>query len=417
MDVHRGRNGGGQLVGRGDGAVAHEAAAHVGRGRRRRRAAGRPAAARRAHPAARRRPPCRRGRPRRARSRSSGPSPATATCSGPATCASAAVSQCPAKRGCSRRRVPAPCSAASAASRYRPPSVGQHRRREQRRGQRGAPARRRVVGDLAGPVQQRLRVVGGVVGRRLPSTKCARATSSSSVAAASHRGAPVAWCSASRPSASAAWSSSTPAAAPTTPSREERRSRPSTTWRSNSRSAARAAAATHSGRSSAAPALRERDDRQPVPRRDHLVVARGLRTLGARGQQRGLHAAPAHGIGRVDRELQRGGAVLERAAVGDREQLRGPGAVLGAQHVAELGGGPGVGLALDAVGVGVERGREAALGGDQVAEQEPGRLVGHAQGERRAGDPVQVRVDRGAAARCRRASSRSAAPPSCASTL
>jgi len=140
------------------------------------------------------------------------------------------------------------------------------------------------------------------------------------------------------------------------------------------------------------PALRERDDRQPVPGRDHLVVARGLRALGARGQQRGLHAGPAHGIGRVDGELQRGGAVLERAAVGDREQLRGPGAVLGAQHVAELGGGPGVGLALDAVGVGVERGREAALGRGEVAEEERGRLVGHAQGERRTGDPVQVRV-------------------------
>ena len=84
--------------------------------------------------------------------------------------------------------------------------------------------------------------------------------------------------------------------------------------------------------------------------------------------------------------------MLERAAGGDREQLRGPGAVLGAQHVAELRGGPGVGLALDAVGVGVERGGETALGGDQVAEQERGRLVGHAQGERRAADPVQVRV-------------------------
>ena len=141
------------------------------------------------------------------------------------------------------------------------------------------------------------------------------------------------------------------------------------------------------------PAFGERDDRQAVPRGDHLVVAGGLRAGGAGGQERGPHPFPARGVVGVGGELQRRRPVLERARRGDREELRRPGPVLGAEDLGELRGRPGVGLALHAVGVGVERRGEAALGGAEVAQQERGGLVGHAQGKRRAGDPVQMRVD------------------------
>ncbi len=69
------------------------------------------------------------------------------------------------------------------------------------------------------------------------------------------------------------------------------------------------------------------------------------------------------------------GAVLERARLGDLEQLGGPGAVVLAEHLGELGRRPGVELALDALGVGVERGGEPALVGAQLAQQEVGGLA------------------------------------------
>ena len=87
-------------------------------------------------------------------------------------------------------------------------------------------------------------------------------------------------------------------------------------------------------------------------------------------------------------------------------------AVLVTEHLDELRRRPGVGQALDAVGVGVEGRREAALGGAEVAHQEVGRLGSHPPGQRRRRWPGSSGRRRAAAGRCRRASSRSGARPS-----
>ena len=76
------------------------------------------------------------------------------------------------------------------------------------------------------------------------------------------------------------------------------------------------------------------------------------------------------------------------------EQLRGPCAVHLPEHLDQLGGRPGVGQALDAVGVGVESRGEAALGRAEVAQQERRSLLRDAPGERgvRARYPGEVGV-------------------------
>ena len=76
--------------------------------------------------------------------------------------------------------------------------------------------------------------------------------------------------------------------------------------------------------------------------------------------------------------------MLERAGRGDLEDLRRPGAVLGAEHLGELVGRPDVELALDALAVGVERRGEATLGGAQLAQQEVGGLAGDPLAQRSA---------------------------------
>ena len=85
--------------------------------------------------------------------------------------------------------------------------------------------------------------------------------------------------------------------------------------------------------------------------------------------------------------------MLEGAGRGHRQQLRRPGAVLRAEHLVELGGRPDVEASLDALGVGVERGREPTVGGAQLGEQEVGRLPGDPLPERVAGLPPPADVD------------------------
>ncbi len=85
--------------------------------------------------------------------------------------------------------------------------------------------------------------------------------------------------------------------------------------------------------------------------------------------------------------------MLERALLGDAEQPGRPGPVVGTEHLDELGGGPGVELPLDPVGVGVEGGGEPALGGAELGEQEVGRLPRDALAERVPGLPPPAGVD------------------------
>ena len=141
------------------------------------------------------------------------------------------------------------------------------------------------------------------------------------------------------------------------------------------------------------PGLRERRDRQPVPGGDHLVVPRGPGPGGAGREQPGPDARPALGVVGVLPQLQGRGALLERAGGGHRQQRGRPGAVVRAEHGVELGGRPDVEEALLALGVGVEGGREPALRGAQLAEQEVGRLARDALAERVAGLPPPAHVE------------------------
>ena len=79
---------------------------------------------------------------------------------------------------------------------------------------------------------------------------------------------------------------------------------------------------------------------------------------------------------RVLAQLQGGGAVLERAGVGDRQQAGRPRPVVGAEHLDQLVRCPDVERALGALGVRVEGGGEAALGCPELPEQEVGDALG-----------------------------------------
>ena len=78
---------------------------------------------------------------------------------------------------------------------------------------------------------------------------------------------------------------------------------------------------------------------------------------------------------------------------GDPKQVGRPGAVARPSTSVSCAGVHDVGQALDAVGVGVQRGREPAVRGAEVAQQERGRLVGDPPRQRVAGQPPQLRVD------------------------
>ena len=141
--------------------------------------------------------------------------------------------------------------------------------------------------------------------------------------------------------------------------------------------------------------LGEREHGHAVPCRDDLVVAGGLRAPVPRGEQRGPDSLPARRIVGIRGQLQGRRAVLERPLRRDREQLRGPDAVLLAEHLRQLGGRPGVGQTLDAVRVGVQRGGEPALGRVQVPHQELRGLLRHPPGEgrMRARDTGEMAID------------------------
>ena len=185
---------------------------------------------------------------------------------------------------------------------------------------------------------------------------------------------------------------------PTDPPREVRRSIPSTRCASSTKSAARLGGGDEVGALEQHTGIREGGDRQPVPRRDHLVVAARLGSLRAGGQQPG-RASPPTTPGRRGRcRSCRVEAPASKVPVG-RDRRAGPRHVRRPrpEHLDELGGCPRVGEALVRVavddGVGVERGREPALVGAQVAQQEVGGLLGHPPCERVAGRAPQVGVD------------------------
>src|SRR4029079_5346976 len=76
-----------------------------------------------------------------------------------------------------------------------------------------------------------------------------------------------------------------------------------------------------------------------------------------------VEASPVIGVAE---QLQGRGAALERA--GHLEHVDGPAAVLLAQRVEELSGGPDVEAALLTLAVGVERRGKSALGRAQLAQ-------------------------------------------------
>ena len=141
------------------------------------------------------------------------------------------------------------------------------------------------------------------------------------------------------------------------------------------------------------------------------LSSRSGRTRSARAASSRAGPTPTARVVRLLAQLQRRAAVLEGAALGDRQQGGRPGAVVGTEHLDQLRRGPDVEGALRPLGVGVQRGGERALVGQQLGEQEARDPAGHLAGlrRRRTARPSARRPT--AAARCRRASSRSAAPP------
>ena len=279
-------------------------------------------------------------------------------------------------------------------------SVGSCGRREQRLGVVGRVVEAAaVVGDGSAPARRR-------AARRH---------------ACSQRASPVVAYSASSPRRHRPWSSSTPAwragasvlrhpAQPRRPPRlSDLRARDAS---SSPRPRRRPAGAARR----AAPGLGQRGDRQPVPGRDHLVVAARLRALSRapRAARRGPapSAAAASSSGSCSScsvEAPCSNVPVRRHL----EQLRRPRAVVRTEHLDQLRRRPDVRQALDAVGVRVERGREAALSRAQVAQQELRRSPRATRvGQRRPVGPPPVQRTRAAAKRCRTTSSRSAAPPS-----
>ena len=137
--------------------------------------------------------------------------------------------------------------------------------------------------------------------------------------------------------------------------------------------------------------LGERGDRPAVPCRDDLVVATRLRPSRPGGQQRGPDPIEPLDVVGVRRQLQHRAAVLERARVGDAENRCRPTPVVVTEHFAQLGGRPRVGQALDAVGIGVQRGDEHAVGAELV-DHEPRCLAGDPARQGITGTARPVRV-------------------------
>ena len=134
------------------------------------------------------------------------------------------------------------------------------------------------------------------------------------------------------------------------------------------------------------PRVGERRDRQPVPGGERLVVAGGLRPGGPSLEELrprcretrfegGVRARRRRGV-RVRPDAREDRRPLPVPEVGDAvcgEERRG----VVAQHLADLGRGPGERQPLDAIRVGVLAGRERAVGRRELADQ----VVEHALGD------------------------------------
>ena len=126
-------------------------------------------------------------------------------------------------------------------------------------------------------------------------------------------------------------------------------------------------------------ALGQRRQRHAVPARERLVVERRLRARGPRLEQLGAHArearAPLVVLGRSDERQHRRAfeVALLRHAPGALGEL----GVLVGEDLAQLRGRPRERRALDAVGVGVLGGGEAAVLERELAQQ----VVEHALGD------------------------------------
>src|SRR5690606_36360530 len=97
--------------------------------------------------------------------------------------------------------------------------------------------------------------------------------------------------------------------------------------------------------------LRERRDREPVPRGDHLVVPGRLRPAGAGLEQRPPYLRPAcldlwSGVVDVARQPEHAGAVLEGPGLSHTEQVGREVAAVIPEHLAQLRRSPDVGGAL-----------------------------------------------------------------------
>ena len=135
----------------------------------------------------------------------------------------------------------------------------------------------------------------------------------------------------------------------------------------------------------------ERRDHQRVPARQALVVEPGPHPLRTRLVELRAQRVAVRRVGRRAHEDVR---ALEVAPLGHPEVLdRLIGLV--AEHLADLGHGPDVELALYALGVRVERGGERALLLAQLGERPVERLAAHALEQRLAGDLPRVQVRAG----------------------
>ena len=123
---------------------------------------------------------------------------------------------------------------------------------------------------------------------------------------------------------------------------------------------------------------------EAVPRGDDLVVASGLRTARPRREQPGPHVVEPRAVVASTGSWSVEAPCSKVPVRCDDEELGGGLAVV-SQDLAQLVGRPGVGQALDPVGVGIERGGEPARRRAELVDDERGRLAHHFLGERVAG--------------------------------
>ena len=172
------------------------------------------------------------------------------------------------------------------------------------------------------------------------------------------------------------------------------------------------AASRRSSRPRRGACLRQRAERERVPGQQALVVEPRPHALRA-----DLHQALAdarallrRGLGAAGLEHVRALEVALRRGAEPDERRLGVGRL---QRVDEVVERPDVELALHALGVGVEGGVEAALRAAQLAQDELERLLARPAQQRVVARPATRAGTRGRAARCRRASSRSAGRSRC----